>query len=162
MSATTSTPTTVTHRYPWSLEELSVLAVLAVAPVGVLLWRGTDELPLVAVVTAACWVAFAGLVRLGHRRKSRSRVTATLDGTRLVVSGGRVGSSRGDVAGTRRVSVVTKGPETVLQLTHRTGALLEVPTRVSGDPRLAAVLREHLRAAGVEVDEDARRHVEAL
>ncbi|GAB2682242.1 hypothetical protein [Thalassiella azotivora] len=161
-TTTPANPTTITHRWPWTGEELAIVGVLALAPLAVLAWRGTEALFLPVVVAACCWPAAVALVRLKVVRRRRSQVTAVLDGTRLTVSGGRVGSSRGDVAGTSRVSVQRKGPETVLQLTHRSGALLEVPTRVTAHPALAAVLREHLTAPGVRVDDGAAALVEAL
>lgn len=162
---TTSTLHTITHRYPWTGEERLILAVLLLGPAAVTLWQvsrsGFD--PVTASVLHVIGLgAAAALWRLGARRKNRSAISATLRGTRLEVSGGRVKASRGDIAGTRAVTTQQLGPETVLVLTRAGGAAVKVPTRITDDPQLAAVLREHLLRDGVSADDEAREILRTL
>lgn len=164
MSTETASATTVTHRYPWTGEERAIIAVLVLAPVVLGAWRltGAGLGPAAVVLLVVCWSAAAALYRLGARRKRRSQVTVVLHGTRLTVTGGRVGRSTGDLTGTKTVGVQKAGPETLLVLTGTGPSALRVTTRVTGHPAIAPVLREHLLACGVVLSDDARSIVESL
>ena len=158
VTTVTTQSTTITHRYPWTLEEQGSIAVLVAGPALVAAlfgWWG-ESVPLAAGVTLAGLLAAGALFRLGHRRKKRSTVTGMLTGTRLVVSGGRVGSSRGDVATTRTGTTLELGPETVLVLGSRDGTSLRVPMRLTTSPELREVLRTHLLHDGVDLTDHAR------
>jgi hypothetical protein len=158
VTTATNNGTTITHRYPWSLEERAVIAALVVAPPAITAWltaRDGFNPVLAAVLFVVGWAAAFGLYRLGAGRKNSSRVTATLRGTRLEVHGGRVKQSRGDIAGTREVVTEQVGPETVLILTGP-GGTLKVPMRIATHVALAAVLREHLVKDGVHLDDGAK------
>ena len=159
MSVTTATNngTAITHRYPWSLEERVVIASLIIAPPVITTWlaaRDGFNVVLAIVLHVVGWGAAFGLYRLGAGRKNKSRIDATLRGTHLDVRGGRVKQSRGDIAGTREVVTEQLGPETVLILTGPDGTL-KVPMRIASHEALAAVLREHLVADGVHLDDGA-------
>ena len=164
MTTATSDATTITHRYPWTVEELGSIVFLLLAPPAACFALGwwSRDLVIALVVTVAGALAAAGLYRLGARRKKKSEVTGVLTGTRLVVSGGRVGSSRGDIAGTRAATTLTLGPETVLVLASRDGGSLRVPMRLAADEALRAVLRQHVRRDGVELSADARDALASL
>ncbi len=158
MTTATNNGTAITHRYPWSLEERVVIAALVIAPPAITAWltvRGGFNPVLTAVLLVVGWGAAFGLYRLGAGRKNKSRIDATLRGTRLEVHGGRVKQSRGDIAGTREVVTEYVGPETVLILTGP-GGTLKVPMRIATHDAIAPVLREHLLGGGVSLDDDAK------
>jgi hypothetical protein len=138
--------TTISHRYPWSGEELAIIATFVLTPpvVTAVLWRSGGP-PVVLAVTMHVlgWSAALALYVLGRRRKNASRVTATLTGSRLTVAGGRVKASAGDLSTAVRASTTTMGPETVLVVELSAGAVM-VPGRIVRDPALAAVLDRHL------------------
>jgi hypothetical protein len=158
VTTATNTGTAITHRYPWSLEERVVIAALVIAPPAITAWlavRDGFNPVLAAVLHVVGWAAAFGLYRLGAGRKNKSRIGATLRGTRLEVHGGRVKQSRGDIAGTREVVTEHLGPETVLILTGP-GGTLKVPMRIATHEALAPVLREHLLKDAVKLDDDAK------
>lgn len=78
-------PRVVTHRYPWRAEEIVIITVLLVLP-SVLMsifgqWGLRAALTVAAPAALGLW-----LVWLGHSRKTRSIVRATLTGTHIVIS----------------------------------------------------------------------------
>ncbi len=160
----TADATTIRHRYPWSLEERGSIAVLVVGPaVLAALFGWWRDWPSMAVGTSvAGLLAAAALFRLGSRRKNRSAISARLTGTRLEVTGGRVKSSKGDIAGARVVVVERMGPETVLVLGGSASGPLRVPMRIAVHPDLARVLRRELLHDGVAVSAEARDLLEPL
>lgn len=155
--------TTITHRYPWSGEELAIITTFLLTPplVTVALW-GPDGPPVVLAVTLHLFGlgAAVALYLLGRRRKNASRVTATLTGSRLTVTGGRVKASRGDLATAVSVSTATMGPETVLVVELARGALL-VPGRIVDHPTLAAALDRHLVRGRARLSAEARDLLDA-
>lgn len=157
------TPTTITHRYPWSGEELAIIATFVLTPplVTVAL-GGPGGTSLVLALTLHVFglgVAL-GLYLLGRHRKNASRVTATLTGSSLLVSGGRVRASRGDLATAVSACTTIMGPETVLVVELTRGAVL-VPGRIVRHPALAAVLDTHLVRGRAALSSEARDLLDA-
>lgn len=142
----TAPATTITHRYPWSHEEVAIIAFFALSTPAVtaLLWTaGRRPVVLTFVLTALGLAVAAGLYVLGSRRKQASAVSATLTGSSLSVTGGRVKRSRGDLATAVGASTTTMGPETVLVVQLTEGTVL-VPGRIVRNATLSAVLGQHL------------------
>ena len=157
-TAERSTGTTITHRYPWSGEELAIIATfLLTPPLVTAALRGPDGPPVLAAVVLHVlgWSAAFGLYLLGRRRKDASRVTATLTGSRLTVSGGRVKASAGDLSTAVGATTTTLGPETVLVVELARGAVM-VPGRIVRDPTLAGALDRHLVRGGASLSPAAR------
>lgn len=157
--------TTITHRYPWTVQEMVIIAVLVVGPAAMVLWLdmlAEGDHVQAGLLQVAGLAAAAALYRLGSRRKQASAIRAVLDGTRLVVDGGRVKHSSGDVAGTRTVTAEQMGPETVLALTRGDGDRLKVPMRIAHHPALRGVLQRHLSSETVRVSPEARELLDRL
>lgn len=151
-------PATISHRYPWSGEELAIITTFALGPsaITVALWASAPRPWVLPLVLHAIGLSVAaGLFVLGRRRKNASRVTATLTGSRLAVRGGRVKASTGDLATAVSASTTRMGPETVLVVELRDGAVM-VPGRILRDPALAAVIDRHLVHGGTRLSHGAR------
>lgn len=112
------------HQYPWRRQEVLTLVVLAAIPVvavTALAAKNAGLGPLLGLgvpVAGMCWGLAGYAAYLGWSRKRRSRIEATLQGTRFSFTGGRFREASGDLEQHDRVALRTAGREQALVFSH--------------------------------------------
>ena len=136
---------TYRNRWPWKTQEKLTLVLLPVLAAIPLVRTLADGGPPGTVQVGLLGVSVLGAALLGwigHSRKAKSQIVATLDGNILTVSSLRHGKTTGDLsqAGEMRTYQHTVTMENMLRIRTATGDL-RVPARLlSANPDLAATI----------------------
>ena len=150
--------TTFTNRWPWKVQEkltLVLLPVLTSIPLFIALT--VNHAPITSGrITFVCVgiLSSALLGWVGHTRKVKSEIRATLDGDTLTVSSRRHGETTGDLSGATEVRAYrhTVTLENVLSICTPTGEV-RVPVRLLvGNPGLAAIVADRTGHRDTVVD----------
>lgn len=79
----------VQHRYPWTTEEIAIIATIAAIPLGFAIWSLFNSAVWVwtIITLVVCGAAVASLIRLGRTRKNKSALTAVVEDGVISVDG---------------------------------------------------------------------------
>lgn len=149
-SPVTETTKTFSHKYKWTLEEISMVVALFVGLIFTLIGysKGQFEVPAFIAIVVIILGLLTYLFKIGFGRKKKSRLTATYNPktTELVVEGNGYDAklNHGPLRNIVSASEKRVGINDTLLIQFKDKAPMYVPARIAGVPGLYEILEDTL------------------